>query len=189
MLIDFDILTVIIGVLIYAAVCFFIHKKYHKEKIYYVFSTIMFCYFLSLAKHTLFPIIIAGLPSNIKGSINLIPFHNGINKTDILNTVMTIPLGVGMPFITKIKNLKRISLLGLCTGLGIETVQYLETFITGGFSYRIIDINDVIFNFVGTVFGFFLLYIFSRIFIKADRKKLGLFWAYVYDTCNSVRLT
>ena len=128
MLIDFDILTVIIGVLIYATVCFFIHKKYHKEKIYYVFSTIMFCYFLSLAKHTLFPIIIAGLPSNIKGSINLIPFHNGINKTDI-------------------------------------------------------------FNFVGTVFGFFLLYIFSRIFIKADRKKLGLFWAYVYDTCNSVRLT
>ena len=166
MLIDFDGLTIIIGIVIYILICIFIHKKYKKEKIYYVFSTIMFCYFMCIAKLTLFPIVMIGLPANIKESINIIPFHNGINRTDILNLIMTIPLGIGIPFITKINNIKKILLLGLCFGLGIETIQYLETFLTKGFSYRIIDINDVIFNFTGTVIGFFVLYVFSRLFIK-----------------------
>ena len=102
MLIDFDGLTIIIGIVIYILICIFIHKKYKKEKIYYVFSTIMFCYFMCIAKLTLFPIVMIGLPANIKESINIIPFHNGINRTDILNLIMTIPLGIGIPFITKI---------------------------------------------------------------------------------------
>ena len=50
MLIDFDGLTIIIGIVIYILICIFIHKKYKKEKIYYVFSTIMFCYFMCIAK-------------------------------------------------------------------------------------------------------------------------------------------
>lgn len=54
MLIDFDGLTIIIGIVIYILICIFIHKKYKKEKIYYVFSTIMFCYFMCIAKLTLF---------------------------------------------------------------------------------------------------------------------------------------
>ena len=45
MLIDFDGLTIIIGIVIYILICIFIHKKYKKEKIYYVFSTIMFLLF------------------------------------------------------------------------------------------------------------------------------------------------
>ena len=174
MLIDFDGLTIIIGIVIYILICIFIHKKYKKEKIYYVFSTIMFCYFMCIAKLTLFPIVMIGLPANIKESINIIPFHNGINRTDILNLIMTIPLGIGIPFITKINNIKKILLLGLCFGLGIETIQYLETFLTKGFSHRIIDINDVIFNFTGTVIGFFVLYVFSRLFITTEFTSQGV---------------
>lgn len=188
MLIDFDGLTIIIGIVIYILICIFIHKKYKKEKIYYVFSTIMFCYFMCIAKMTLFPIVMIGLPANIKESINIIPFHNGINRTDILNLIMTIPLGIGIPFITKINNIKKILLLGLCFGLGIETIQYLETFLTKGFSHRIIDINDVIFNFTGTVIGFFVLYVFSRLFIKMKEENLNAFWKHVYKTCDSVSI-
>lgn len=188
MLIDFDELTIIIGMVIYLLVCIFIHKKYKKEKIYYVFSTIMFCYFMCVAKQTLFPIVIIDMPANIKGSINFIPFHNGINRTDILNLIMTIPLGIGIPFITKISDMKKMCLLGLFFGLGIETVQYLETFLTKGYSYRIIDINDVIFNFTGTVIGFLALYIFSQFFIKLKEKNLNAFWRYVYKTCDSIRI-
>ena len=66
MLIDFDGLTIIIGIVIYILICIFIHKKYKKEKIYYVFSTIMFCYFMCIAKLTLFPIVMIGLPANIR---------------------------------------------------------------------------------------------------------------------------
>ena len=91
-------------------------------------------------------------------------------------------------FITKINNIKKILLLGLCFGLGIETIQYLETFLTKGFSYRIIDINDVIFNFTGTVIGFFVLYVFSRLFIKMKEENLNAFWKHVYKTCDSVSI-
>lgn len=101
MVVDFDEVIIIIGIVIYVLICIFIHKKYKKEKIYYVFSTIMFCYFMRVAELTLFPIVMLGFPSNIRESINLIPFQNGINKTDILNVIMTIPLGIGIPFITK----------------------------------------------------------------------------------------
>lgn len=107
MVVDFDEVIIIIGIVIYVLICIFIHKKYKKEKIYYVFSTIMFCYFMRVAELTLFPIVMLGFPSNIRESINLIPFQNGINKTDILNVIMTIPLGIGIPFITKIYNLKK----------------------------------------------------------------------------------
>ena len=188
MLIDFDMLTVIIGTFIYIVICFFNRKKHKSEKIYYVFSTIMFIYFMQVAKHTIFPIPILGFPPNIANSINYIPFKGGINRTDILNIIMTIPLGVGMPFITNIKNIKKSMILGLSAGVIIETIQYLETFLTNGFTYRIIDINDLIFNFIGTVLGFLALYVFSRLFLKLNEKKLTAFWRYVYKICYSISL-
>lgn len=188
MLIDFDMLTVLIFTLCYILACILIHKKCHKEPVFYIFSTVMACYFMCVAKLTLFPIIMIGMPSNLKESINLIPFCNGIQKTDLLNLAMTVPLGFGMPFLVNIRNTRRAALLGLAAGLAIETAQYLETFLTNGFSYRIIDINDVIFNFVGTVTGFLGLYLFSRIFLKLSRQDLNIFGGYVYDICASVTL-
>lgn len=192
MLIDFDALTMLIGAVIYILICVFIQKKYKKEKIFYVFSTIMFCYFLCIANETLFPIVIIDdMPSNITKSINFIPFRNGIKRTDLLNIIMTIPLGIGMPFITEIKSMKKIMVLGICCGIGIETAQYLETFLTGGFTLRIIDVNDIICNFAGTTIGFLILFVFSRFYIKCIKLKesdLNAFWTHVYKTCVSIRL-
>lgn len=79
-------------------------------------------------------------------------------------------------------------LLGIFFGLGIEAIQYLETFLTNGFPYRIIDINDVICNFTGTVVGFLALYAFARFFVKLREKDLNAFWNYVYKICESIRL-
>ncbi len=79
-------------------------------------------------------------------------------------------------------------ILGLSVGLVIETIQYLETFLTNGYTYRIIDINDVIFNFAGTVLGFLALYAFSRIFLKLNEATLTAFWKYVYKICYSISL-
>lgn len=86
------------------------------------------------------------------------------------------------------KKHKRMMLLGIFFGLGIETIQYLETFLTNGFSYRIIDINDVICNFIGSVVGFLALYAFARLFVKWEEKDLNAFWNYVYKTCDSISL-
>ncbi len=51
MVIDFDMLTVIIGTFIYIVICFLIYKKHKNEKIFYVFSTIMFVYFMQVAQN------------------------------------------------------------------------------------------------------------------------------------------
>ncbi|WP_420834473.1 hypothetical protein [Caloranaerobacter azorensis] len=35
------------------------------------------------------------------------------------------------------------------------------------YTYRVIDINDIIFNFIGVIIGFYIFKIFSVLFIKA----------------------
>lgn len=187
MVVDFDILTVIVGVLIYLGVCIFINWKYKKKKIYYVFSTIMFCYLMYVVKITMFPIIMLdGMPSNIRECINYIPFLNGGGKTDIYNLIMTIPMGIGMPFVKKIRGAKGMMIVGLVTGCIIEMIQYLETFLTGGFTLRIIDINDVIFNFCGVIIGYAILRLVSRIFVKYGSAEYNSFWKYIYEVCEKV---
>ncbi len=188
MIIDFDLLTVLIGSLIYITICFFLYKKKKKENVFFLFSTIMFCYFMCVIKLTLFPIVMMGLPANIKESVHLIPFRDGIRKTDLLNLLMTIPLGIGTPFIAPVYNLKRSALLGLFTGITIELIQYLETFLTGGFSYRIIDSNDIIFNFIGCLLGFLVLTVFSNFFRRLPKERLNSFLRYVYTVCGNIHL-
>ena len=188
MVIDFDILTALIGCFIYIVICLYLYKKKKKEKIFFLFSTIMFYYFMCVIKLTLFPIVMLGFPANIKESLYLIPFHDGIQKTDLLNLLMTIPLGIGTPFIAPIYNIKRSALLGLLTGIVIEIIQYLETFLTGGFSYRLIDINDVIFNFIGCLLGFLALSVFSCYFKRLSKEQLNSFWRYVHTVCTKIHL-
>ena len=189
MLIDFDLITIIIGVVCYLIWCWFIHKKYHKKKVYYIYSTIMFIYFMVLIKVTLFPIMmIDGMPSNVKENVNFIPFVNGIGRTDILNLIMTIPFGIGMPFVSKLNSLTRSAISGAVLGGCIELIQYIETFLTGGFTLRTIDINDVIFNCAGSIVGFILLYGVAQFVchLNLNDKKLNAFWSYAYRICRGV---
>lgn len=154
MLIDFDLITIIIGVVCYLIWCWFIHKKYHKEKIYYIYSTIMFIYFMVLINVTLFPIMMID----------------------------------GMPFVSKINSLTRSAISGAVLGGCIELIQYIETFLTGGFTLRTIDINDVIFNCAGSIVGFILLYGVAQFVchLNLNDKKLNAFWSYAYHKCRGV---
>lgn len=56
----------------------------------------------------------------------------------------------------------------------------------GGFSIRIIDINDVIFNSIGVVIGLLLLKLISLIFLKYENKDLNIFWQYVKQRAASI---
>ncbi len=188
MVIDFDLSTILIGSFIYIIFCFYLYKKKKKEKLFFLFSTIMFFYFMYVIKLTLFPIVMLDLPANIKESVQLIPFRDGIRKTDLLNLLMTIPLGIGTPFIASICNIKQSALLGLFAGITIEILQYFETFLTGGYSHRIIDSNDVIFNFLGCLLGFLALSAFSSFFRRLPKERLSPFWSYVHTVCSNIHL-
>lgn len=164
MLIDFDIVTVIIGIVIYAIWCVYIYRKKKPVKTYYIFTTVVFVYIMAVIKLTLFPIVMIGLPANIAKNINLIPFKTGIGRTEILNIIMTIPFGIGLPFVSKLRTLKKVTIAGALFSCMIEALQLFEAVFTHGFIFRVIDINDVICNTAGAVIGFLLLYAFSNLF-------------------------
>ncbi|GGG83726.1 hypothetical protein GCM10010918_46800 [Paenibacillus radicis (ex Gao et al. 2016)] len=52
------------------------------------------------------------------------------------------------------------------------------------YPYRVVDINDVIFNFTGTLIGYFVYRAFSRMYIASVNKlnvKLGPVGQFIYD--------
>ena len=65
-------------------------------------------------------------------------------------------------------------------------LQLVEALVQGGFSIRIIDINDVIFNSIGVVIGLLLLKLISLIFLKYENKDLNIFWQYVKQRATSI---
>ncbi|MDR1136620.1 MAG: VanZ family protein [Clostridiales Family XIII bacterium] len=158
---------------------------------YFLFLFIMFLYLLNVAKLTLFPFPLASdaFAPNIRQSLNLIPFINGVGRTDFYNVLLMAPLGFGAPFVLKIRTNKKLLLIAFLSGIVIESLQLGIALVSGGFTFRTIDVNDVIFNFVGTLVGYVLLHVFAKVFLRLVRNRrngLTAFWAYVFDVCVSL---
>lgn len=84
-------------------------------------------------------------------SLTLMPFLPMIAdfKNTILNIILFIPLGIMLPFMWKKYNtLKATAVFGVMMSLSIELLQL--------FTFRATDINDLIANTLGTLFGYFL---------------------------------
>ena len=102
-----------------------------------------------------------------------------------MNFILTIPLGIGLPFVILQKfNFKIIGIIGFGFGILIESMQYIGGLISDNFTIRYIDINDVIFNFFGVVSGYIVLRVFTHFYLKVDRLKLKCFGEYVYNVCS-----
>ncbi len=70
------------------------------------------------------------------------------------NYAMFIPLGFGLPFITKKVNIKNIFLIAVLTPVAIELLQFIPG--------RSLDVDDLICNSLGILTGFFIAYPFIR---------------------------
>src|SRR5262245_15775226 len=85
------------------------------------------------------------------------------------NFLLGIPFGFGLPFVVASKNSNSRGALMLCFAFaaGLELIQLAISLIFYGFPYRSIDIDDVIFVFAGTLFGYGVVraaaYIYRRI--------------------------
>ena len=99
--------------------------------------------------------------------INLVPFHNGIHLSMILNIVMFMPLGFLLPLIWKnYQSLFRTALTGLGFSFGIEFCQL--------FNRRVSDVEDLLMNMLGTMFGWGIWLCFSYIVrLKYGRRNEG----------------
>ncbi|MEF7654982.1 MULTISPECIES: VanZ family protein [Bacillus cereus group] len=127
---------------------------------------------------TLFPIPISFSTSieHIRLSINIIPFSSIIKDIgkigvaydgDVLfmigiivrnvggNILLFMPLGFLAPIIwNKFKRIKNTILLGLAISISIELLQLTESLFSGW--GRITDIDDVVFNVIGSIVGYFI---------------------------------
>ncbi|GEM_PF-186334 len=109
--------------------------------------------------------------------LNLIPFYFGnscrelphLCRTGILeNILMTVPFGVLYPLLRPLPA-RRIPLLALLVGLGTESAQLLVMLLIRS-NYRSVDINDTLFNALGVILGYGLLWLGRWGFGKIKRR-------------------
>lgn len=125
---------------------------------------------LLLLRHFMPHLIVKGLPAG--ASLNLIPLATltvADLRTSLLNILLLVPFGFGLPFIANLR-MKRVVAAGVLLSLSIELLQ-LVTGRIGGVTFRVADINDVIFNSVGVVVGYLLFVAFARAYRRVTHHR------------------
>lgn len=123
-----------------------------KTALYFIFATYLSAVYLFVGMPTL-------QFMRFELSLTLIPFLPMMDdlKNSVLNIILFVPLGIMLPFLwKKYHTLKATLLFGFGMSLAIELLQIL--------TYRATDINDLIANTIGTVLGYFIFRITSRVF-------------------------
>ncbi|KPN14810.1 hypothetical protein AKG37_07035 [Bacillus australimaris] len=159
---------------IYIAFAALLKLKYKKSYTYLLFFSIMTFYVYHVINLTQFPITIDetqrenfkevfGGKNNVLVEMNVIPFSEGVSLASFYNVFMTIPLGFGLPFLIK-ATFKKIFSVGLLVGILFEGFQLIVG-LYAGYSFRVVDIDDIIYNLLGTLIGYvFLFKLFIRFF-------------------------
>jgi len=171
----FDLLTVLLFGLIGIGIVTFLRLKKKKSLVYLIFFTTFYVYIVKVLDYTLFQfqsllllkhfmpdLILHG--QTVGKNMNLIPLITLTPedlKTSLLNILLLIPFGFGLPFITNFR-MKKIVVIGMLFSIVIEFLQFITGFMAK-ITFRIADINDVIFNTVGVAVGYILFVGFVRI--------------------------
>lgn len=134
----------------------------------------MYVYMCNVIKLTQFPFYVDDLQreafggQNVWREMNLIPFRYTFTKENFFNILMTVPLGFGSPFVIKCSFTKTL-IVGSVTGIMLELGQLLSA-IYAGYTFRYVDINDVLYNLIGVLIGFFVFKLFKIIFNACVKK-------------------
>lgn len=105
-----------------------------------------------------------GQPIFHTNNINLVPFKDVLDTTSIFNIILFIPFGLLLPILwDKYRKLLTTFCYGFIFSLIIEVSQLFTR-------NRTCDINDLIFNTLGTVCGWLIFNGFRKIFYKSANK-------------------
>ncbi|MCA9328472.1 VanZ family protein, partial [Candidatus Saccharibacteria bacterium] len=142
--------------------------KKKKSLVYLMFFSIFYVYIFKVLDYALFQfqslillkyfmpdLILEG--QAVGEDLNLIPLIT-LNpqdmETSLLNILFLIPFGFGLPFITSFR-MKKVVIIAAVFSIAIEFSQFITGFMAK-ITFRIADINDVIFNTVGAAIGYIL---------------------------------
>ena len=81
-------------------------------------------------------------------------------QTSLLNILLLTPFGFGLPFFTDFR-MKRVVVTGALVSIVIELLQLISGLVAR-ITFRVADINDVIFNTIGVSIGYLLFVAFVR---------------------------
>ena len=170
-----DFSTILLFGLIWFGIVTFLRLKKKKSLVYLIFFTIFYVYLYKVLDYTLFQfqslillkyfmpdLILNGQTAGKAESYSAYHAHSQDLKTSLLNILLLIPFGFGLPFITNLR-MKKIVVIGALFSIVIELLQ-LMTGLVAKITFRIADINDVIFNTVGVAIGYILFVGFVRIY-------------------------
>lgn len=145
-------------------------------------------YLVGVASVTVFPIITEPgfigqmrQANRIVDGINLVPLggldlrEGGsiIDRQMLLNVVMGVPFGVGLPFLGS-TSARRVVVLGIVFAMSIELAQ-LAIDLVYQFAYRTVDVNDVVANVIGVTLGVGLFRLIRVVYgrLGLDEKDVG----------------
>jgi len=176
---NFALLIVLLFGLIWLAIVLFLRSK--KSPVYLIFFTLFYIYIFKVLDYTLFQyqslillklfnphLMLNGQAAGKE--LNLIPFITLTPQdlqTSLLNILLMVPFGFGLPFITDYR-LKKVVVLGALFSFAIELTQLLTGYLAK-ITFRIADINDVIFNTVGVAIGYMLFVGFGYVYRRGFR--------------------
>ena len=176
-----DLSTVLLFGLIWIGIVTLLRFKKKKGLVYLLFFTIFYVYLYKVLDYTLlqfqFQFLQYFMPDRlilngytVGGNMNLIPLITLTVKdlkTSLLNILLLMPFGFALPFITNLR-MKRIVVIGTLFSITIELLQLLSALMTK-ITFRIVDINDVVFNTVGAAIGYILFVGFVRMYRHVSR--------------------
>ena len=131
-----------------------------------IFRAVFFTYLAGVVSQTLFPINLVwewGLAGK-DNHIELTLFQYFVWRDAILNVLFTLPFGLLYPFVTR-HSWPRTLMFGLLIPVVIEVSQLILLYTTFDYS-RVVDVSDVLFNFIGLVIG----YLIYRMLVGKNRR-------------------
>lgn len=149
------VIEILLSAILLIPIFWVLHKsRFHsipKTVRYFVFAVYLSAVYLFVGMPTLQFL-------RFEVSFTLVPFLPMITdlKNTLLNILLFVPLGLLLPFLwTKYKTGKATCLFGFGMSLSIELLQI--------FTYRATDVNDIIANTLGTLLGYLLFRVISRL--------------------------
>ncbi|WP_312092061.1 VanZ family protein [Aminipila sp.] len=164
----YEVLTVLIPFLITFVILNLLYKKKEVVKshghffLVFIFAVYIFGVFHFTGAGTIFDVKLYGLEIKA-GQLNFLPFSD--TNIDIvaylLNIILFLPFGFLLPYIwPNFNRLKRIVISGFSFSLLIEISQLLNN--------RRTDIDDLLLNTLGALFGYLLFRLFAHITKRID---------------------
>lgn len=158
---DFSWPTIFIGTLIFCSIRVMDILKNRKEFVFYkeAFFLIFLIYVLCLFQVVTFEDPTVGLHQN-----NLVPFREILRykigsrlfiKNVLGNFVMFVPYGLFVSIYAKLDKKWQVFLLTIVASISVEVTQFMIG--------RVFDVDDIILNVCGGMFGYFIYYIICKI--------------------------